>query len=118
MPADPNREGLREAARVILARIKKRAPTDKSAESFSMTQAGSGNIEIRSHDDGTAATEYGFRHPLWGDREHWYGPAGRQVGRRSFVELAANAAIDRAASEYGDKWLQVWTDSTPDWDEG
>lgn len=115
--ADPNREGLRAAARVIFARIKSRAPTEKSAASFTMSQGGSG-IEIRSHDDGTVATDGGFRHPLFGNEDRWYGPAGRQVGRKNFVELAALRAIDKAADEYGDKWLQVWTDSTPDWDEG
>lgn len=120
MPDDaPNREGLRRAARVVLDRIRKRAPTEKSAASFRTIQRGNGDIEIVSSDPGTSATEYQWSHPLFGDRSHWFRPAGKQIGRSHFVELAANAALNQAASDYADTWIRVFTDTSPYWaDEG
>lgn len=58
--------------------------------------------------DGTAAPnaapfEYGERHPLFGDREHWY----KQATKPYMNQAATGDALDEAADVYGDLETQL-----------
>lgn len=116
MPDDPKRAALLRAARYILAEVRRKAPTDKSSRSFFLESSGN-DVTITSHDTGTVATERGWRHPLFGNRENWYGPSGHQRGRRYFVEKAADRALDQAADQFLDEYLRVFTRSSAIWEE-
>jgi hypothetical protein len=119
--ADGNRRATAKAAEYLLGVIRRLAPTEKSAASFRTRQVTSGDVYIYSEDDGTIATERGSRHPLFatgprdsgGGWDHWYGPAGRQRGRKHFMEKGADAAAERAADEFADEWARIFVTDSP-----
>jgi hypothetical protein len=102
---------LKDAAQYIMSRVRDYAPTVKSADSFRLRRSGREYL-ISSRDTGTIATELGVRHPLFGNRDWWFGPAGRQVGREHFMENAAEAALDDAAEKFASEWAGVVVRST------
>lgn len=116
MPDDATRVALMKAARFILAEIKRRAPTAKSSASFRIEGHGA-DLDITSYDEGTAATVYGWRHPLFGDRADWYGPAGHQIGRKDFVNRSADRAAQDAAERFGDEWARIFVEGSAIWEE-
>jgi hypothetical protein len=104
----PAREAARLATKFILSRIMLFAPTRKSAESFKARRSPgtrTGYV-IWSNDDGTIATEIDARHPLFGDREHWYNTDQNHPERKGFIEKAARDAYDRAAEQFADSWAE------------
>lgn len=59
----------------------------------------SGNVATISADAPNARpAELRIRHPLFGDREHWYGPPGHP-----FLAPAADAKADAALAKYANK---------------
>ena len=45
------------------------------------------------------AVELRLKHPLFGDRRHWYGPTGEK-----FLEPALDSHIDEAVARYAEKF--------------
>ncbi len=97
------RESVIEAAGVLAreakanaARFSKRIPAATYVDGVSESQA-----QIIT--DGGAAPnaapfEFGERHPLFGDRDHWY----KQPTRPYMNQAATGPAVDEAADVYGD----------------
>lgn len=104
---------LDRAARYLRDAIAHAAPTEKSAASFRIVDD-HGDKVIVSADPGTEATNSATRHPLFGLRSHWYGPAGRQLGKKHFVQRAASRAAREAQRKLGQDFERQILDEN-DW---
>lgn len=111
MADDPKRVALRKVAAYLAAEIRRAAPTAKSADSFHVRESGA-DFLIGSHDEGTIATELAWRHPVFGNRDVWRGPAGHQRGKRNFIERAADRAAQTAAEKFADEWAKQFVADT------
>ena len=100
MAADHLREAadvIADGARVLAAAWSRQIPPSIRVDS-------DGKVATVSSRVGPARpAEYRLRHPLFGDRRHWYGPPGEP-----FLGPAADARIDAAMVKYSrkiDDWL-------------
>lgn len=100
------RDAMQRVAKYLRAQVRHGAPTAKSADSFRIEKHGRDGLKIISYDNGTIATEIGARHPLFGNSGHWYGPAGRQRGRKHFIERQAQFGADVAAERFAEAWAE------------
>lgn len=85
---------------------------DEARRLASWSQQIAGDINVDSSGDGRTATvwtdagpaypaETGARHPLWGNRKHWYVPAAQQ---KPFLGPAADAKASDAMDRYAQKF--------------
>jgi hypothetical protein len=97
---------LRRAAEFIAARVRRYAPTAKSAESFRINRRLDAYY-ITSHDDGTIMTETNKRHMLFGDRDgQWWNENVNHPERTHFMEKAAEDAAQDAAERFANDWAE------------
>ena len=102
---------LHEAAMLIAKDALNRAAQWSSSVPASMSVEGDDQVQTISFDAPAAyPAEVRARHPLFGDRHHWYGPPGK-----SFLRPAADASADGAMQRYAqviDKIAREngWTD--------
>lgn len=95
-----------KAAEIIAEGIKARAAEIPSTKIPPTVHVGSFSAEtatIYASGQPAVIIETGGRHPLFGDREHWY-----TQNKVLFMEEGAGRALDKAAAEYGktvDDWL-------------
>ena len=101
---------LREAAEVIAVRARAISATfsKRIPASIKITGGTTGVYIIAGGPDGKEAPnaypfEYGVRHPLFGNRNHWYAQP-----KRPFLEEAAVQAADAAAEAFA-AVLDDWT---------
>jgi hypothetical protein len=90
---------LKAAAEVIKAGAKSLASTWSRTvpESIGIRMAGNTAIVFAGAPAARPA-ELRLKHPLFGDREHWYGPPGEK-----FLAPAADAKADAALARYAKK---------------
>lgn len=101
---------LRQAAQII-ANAAKRNAAAFSRRIPPATSVGGGlsgkGVYVRTNGNkarNAAPFEFGERHPLFGDRNHWYA-----TPHRPYMEDAAEQTLDRAAEAYAevvDDWAQ------------
>jgi hypothetical protein len=90
---------LGAAAKIIADKAKELAGTWSRSVPGSIAVEVDGNVATVSADAPPARpNELALRHPLFGDREHWYGPDDRP-----FLAPAADAASDKAMARYAQK---------------
>ncbi len=90
---------LRAAADIIAAGARTLAGTWSRTVPESIGTQISGNVAIISAGAPVARpAELRLQHPLFGDREHWYGPPGEK-----FLAPAADAKSDAAMARYAKK---------------
>lgn len=99
------REALTRAARYILAALRRKAPTEKSAESLHIDRR-SDEVWIRSRDLGAWATEINARHPVYGNRRNWAETNKYHPGRTGWATRAIDEAADRAVEQFADEYLR------------
>lgn len=93
--ADKLADGIRDAGRSI--------PSRKIPESVDVRPAGDDLVFVVAAAPNADPIENGKRHPLFGNREHWY-----QMRKVPFMEQGVGKSIDDAADIYGktvDDWL-------------
>lgn len=100
-----DRRAIQSAARVFLKALQRRSPSAKVAGSFHVEGAGDG-ISVISRVPGAWATDDNARHPLYGDREHWYNTNQRDRSRTDWSAKAVDEAADRAAEVYADEVMR------------
>ena len=94
---------LREAADVIADGARVLAGTWSRQIPPSIRVESDGKVATVSSRVGPARpAEYQLRHPLFGNRRHWYGPPGPP-----FLGPAADARIDAAMEKYAEKIRDV-----------
>lgn len=97
-------ETIADAARAISGRFSRRIPA-----SIRVTVAGKSAAVKAGGRKGELAPNAamfetpGARHPLFGDKSHWYFQP-----HRPFLEEAAQARGDKAAEEYADAVIDSW----------
>lgn len=93
-------EAIAEGIRARAAQFSKKIPPGVHVGQGSATHA-----TVYASTEPGYAIETGARHPLYGNRKHWY--AMKQI---LFMEEGAAAALDKAAEDYGygeiDDWLK------------
>lgn len=90
---------LRQAAEIIGNRAIELAATwSKSVPPSIRLSVGKTEAIIAARAPAARPAELRLMHPLFGDREHWYGPPGRP-----FLSPAANQSIDKAFEKYIEK---------------
>lgn len=90
---------LRAAAEIIAAGARELAGTWSRQVPAAITVSVSGNTAvIEASAPPARPAESRLMHPLFGDREHWYGPPGRP-----FLVPAADARSDAALRRYAEK---------------
>ena len=90
---------LGAAAKIIADRAKELASSWSSQTPASIGVEVAGKTATISADAPPARpAELRLRHPLFGDREHWYGPPGEK-----FLAPAADEAADAAMARYAKK---------------
>ena len=98
-------EHLREAAEVIADDARARAGLWSRTIPASITVTVAGELaKVTAHAKVARPAELRLRHPLFGNRRHWYGPPGS-----SFLGPAAEAKADKAAVIYSrvvDDWAR------------
>jgi len=108
--AKETRKKFKAAAQPVLENARSRQPS-RTGELRRKTKIRitRGSVQIRSSAAHARISEFGGRHPLWGDREHWVdqkaAPAiwpAVQDGRKKFLEQA-NAAVYLALKKAGFK---------------
>lgn len=106
---DAGGEHLAEAARLIAEGIRRRAssiPSAKIGPSVHVGQGSNRSAVVYATAPNAYPIETGARHPLFGNREHWYA-----MKRVLFLEEGAAMKLDDAAEEYGktaDDWLRAY----------
>jgi hypothetical protein len=90
---------LAAAAQIIAAEARRISAAWSRQVPARITVSVSGNVATITADAPPARpAELRLRHPLFGDREHWYGPPGEP-----FLAPAADAAGDQAMTRYAKK---------------
>lgn len=90
---------LGAAAEIIAARARELASTWSRQVPASIGVSVSGNVAtIRADAPPARPNELALRHPLFGDRDRWYGP-----NDRPFLAPAADSASDAAMVRYAKK---------------
>jgi len=98
---------LAKAAQDIADGIKSRSAefSTKIPPSVHVGQGSATTAVVYATAEPAYAIETGARHPLFGDREHWY-----PMKQILFMEEGAARALDQAAEDYGfgeiDDWLK------------
>lgn len=100
-----DRAFLKKAASIIRSRLRFRSPSDEAAASWNLNARGP-VVYVRSYDLGVVATNANTRHPLFGDREHWYNTNQNHPKRTGWTSRAVREAIDQAAQDGTDEWLR------------
>lgn len=97
------------AAMKIAEGIKERSgaiPSEKIPPSVHVGQGSPTTATVYADAPNARPIELGLRHPLFGDREHWY-----PMKQIRFMEEGAALRLDDAAAEYGktvDDWLRAY----------
>lgn len=108
--AKETRKAFKSAATPILNDARRRQPKRTGElRRKTKTRFSRGRVEIRSSAPHARISEFGGRHPAWGNREVWVDqPAAPAIfpavdaGRANFIQAAAKA-VDQGAKEAGFK---------------
>jgi hypothetical protein len=93
---------LREATEVIANTARGMASWSRQIPASMSVDVGDDMAVISAGAPNARPAELRLNHPLFGDREHWYGPPGRP-----FLSPAAEASSDEAMARYANKIDQM-----------
>jgi hypothetical protein len=103
--AAAGREALRRAAEYVASFLRHRSPSAEDASAWRIERRGDA-VYLRNSDVSAWATEVNARHPLFGNREHWYATNQRDPGRTHWASNAVLEAAGRAEQLFGDTYLE------------
>jgi hypothetical protein len=101
----PLKEAVRKVADHIADAIRSHSPSAKIAGSWKVSQHADDSVHVVSRDMAAVMTETGHRHPLFGNKKHWYAENEHSPERTGWVERAAQEGLDDlqdVADEYAD----------------
>lgn len=102
---DATRQALAEAADRIRQSLERRSP-DKAKGTWRVSNL-TKSVKVYSHNVVARLTSTNGRHPLFGDRSHWYHENQRNPGRTGWADRAAEEAFDAAGADVLDTYVNV-----------
>jgi hypothetical protein len=90
---------VEKAAKAVLDAVRAKSPSGKIAGRWRMTKHGDGSAHIINSDMAAVMTDNGHRHPLFGNRKHWYAENQRNPMRTGWAKRAADEGLDSAMQD-------------------
>ncbi len=110
--SDPDVQALRAAAEHIADGLREDSPSEKIA-AFWKTSRRDVAIYLRNSRIEARMTDTNDRHPLFGNRKHWYSENERNPERTGWAERSVLSHADDAEEKFRDEWLDAIAVDSP-----
>lgn len=97
---------VRRAAEAVADKVRDRSPSDRIASRWHLTKRSDGSAHVINSDMAAVMTNSGGRHPLFGNRKHWYAENERNPERTGWAERAAEDGLNEALQDIADEVAQ------------
>lgn len=102
---DASKQALQSAAEYIRDRVSERSPSRKIGALWRLIRRGNA-IYVRNSGIAAEMTDFNKRHPLFGNKKHWYSENQRNPDRTGWAGKAIEDSADEAEEKFSDTYLQ------------